>query len=86
MQQNSQKETKLQKRFDFSKSGQKDGWSVEGQQLFRKLHKEITEHCAEEKMNGSKLEEEIRDMYAQIDNSKDKTSCKNNFERRVRVS
>ena len=38
--QDGQKEIKLPKRFNFSKSGQKDGWSVEGQKLFGKLHKE----------------------------------------------
>ena len=55
--QHSQKETRLPKRFIFSKSGQKDGWSVAGQQLFGKLHKEITKPHAEEKMNGSKLQD-----------------------------
>lgn len=68
----SRKETKLPKKFNFSKSGQKDGWSIEGRQLFGKLHKEITKRHAENKLNGSKLEEAIRDMYAQIDNVKDK--------------
>ena len=71
-QQDGQKEIKLPKRFNFSKSGQKDSWSVEGRKLFGKLHKEITKRRVEEKTNGSRLEEEIRNMYAQIDNLKDK--------------